>query len=782
MPTPKPPPPGLANLVKTIVDPRVPGESLPIVSGTVVAMGSGGLNTQPGALLNDAWSQGKATLADRTNVRGTLYASSVSSGTDVTIKARNANPVFNPPSTLTWTVQYPSGTGSNITVNAGKSETLAPGLYGSIDLSSQASLTLSTGTYYLSGLTMNAQSSVYLKQQSGPIIIYITGTLGMQGAFLPIEGAADGGKAEPNLLLGYLGTSSVIVQSLFDGALIAPFATLTLRDVSGIHTGFFVASSINDVDPSAEVQYRLPTAVLVAAGQAGDAGTGDGSAPHDASSDSSDAAHDGGGTDAGGDAMTPDATTSDASRDGGDAGSVDATTHDAAPEAGGYCGDGIRNPATEECDDGLGTSSVRRACSAKCQVLDELAVAQLGADGGLSNAPRSLAYGRHPVAVNDTTFAVAYLEPNDVPLSLSLATFGAKGAATGITNMFTSQSTIVDQSSPVLAGLPGNLYAAAWSDYGGDGDELGVAVRIVNPSVVATAAPTFANVTTAFSQYDPDIIWTGSELVVAWADDSDPATEPDLRFRTFDSSFNPTSGEQTLADTPDSEADVALAVFDGSWAAAWRDDANGLETIQVTAAGGGTQWSVGPAFLPAPVTAKPALAQLDATHLLVVYAVGLETGDSGVGNDSVIQVAVLSTAAQGAVSGSAVPALAPAGMGLDQSLPNVVSMEGSTFLSWWTAAALGSSNGEQLWVKSVGWNGASLDLTQMEITLPRWPQANLGDQRDPALAASGLIPGGAIVAGWDDFGQSLAEGEGQEDVVMEMIPVPVLRLPGDGGP
>jgi hypothetical protein len=386
------------------------------------------------------------------------------------------------------------------------------------------------------------------------------------------------------------------------------------------------------------------------------------------------------------------------------------------------------------------------------------------------------------VAASDSTFGVVYLEPDSDPLTLSLATFGAKGAATGIVVPFSGQTTVVDDSNPVVAGLPCGQYAVAWAAFG---NELNVAVQIIDPANPPTAAPTIANTQTGFSQFDPDILWTGSELVVAWVDDSDAATAPDLRFRTFDSSLNPTSGQQTLAATADSEADVALAPFGGSWAAAWRDDgvadaADGLETIQVQA--GATSWTIGPGFLPAPVPAKPALAQLDSTHLLVVYTVGADFADSGVANDSVIEAAVLDTAAPGAVPrGARVPALATSAL-LDQTTPAAVAVQGSVYVAWWTSAALGDPNGEELWLKGVGWNGTSLDLTRTEVPLPQWPQARLGDQEAPSLTPSVLPPGGAVVAGWNDLGGDLVSGDGQGDVVMELIPTPPLRTVGDGGP
>ena len=161
---------------------------------------------------------------------------------------------------------------------------------------------------------------------------------------------------------------------------------------------------------------------------------------------------------------------------------------------------------------------------------------------------------------------------------------------------------------------------------------------------------------------------------------------------------------------------------------------------------------------------------------------GADFADSGVANDSIIEAAVLDTTSPGAVArGTRVPALATSAL-LDQSTPAAVNVQDGVYVAWWTSAALGDPNGEQLWLKAVGWNGTSLDLSRAELPLPRWPQARLGDQEAPALAASTLPPGGAVVAGWNDLGGDLLSGEGQGDVVMELIPPPPLRTVGDGGP
>ncbi len=494
-------------------------------------------------------------------------------------------------------------------------------------------------------------------------------------------------------------------------------------------------------------------------------------------------------------AGAPDSGPPDSGGGGVDAGPMCVHPPVVAPSGPAVCGDGSRDPVSEECDDGLGTASaVGRSCSSTCQVQDQLVVTQAAGDSDASTdgsvdagAPpiataRSLGNGRHPVATSDTTFAVAYLEPNAQPLGMALATFSSAGVATGSVNRFGAHSSLVDKSDPVLAGLPCDRYAAAWTDFGGDGDGLGIAIALVDPAVTLSTAPRHANVTTAYAQSDADIVWTGSQVVVAWTDTSNGSTGPDLRYRTFDGNFNPTSGEQTLAGTADLEGDVTLATFEGSWAAAWRDDsvgdASGFEQIRVHT--GGTDWTIGPAFLPPSTPGKIALAELDSTHLLVVYPVGIDPGDTGVPNAaSKLQAAVVNLAQPGLVNGIDIPVNTAvegaAAAGLSHALPNAVRVGSTVYLAWWTEAILGDPNGEELWFQPVGWNGVAVNWDATEFPLPRNPMHQAGDQRMPSLAASGLAPGGALVSAWDDLGRSFGSGEGGGDVVLEVAPVPVLR-------
>jgi hypothetical protein len=238
------------------------GSNSIVVSGTVVSMGSSGLDTEPGALVNnDVWSRGTAQIKDRVTIKGTLHATTVTLGNQTSVAQTDTKPVFDPPSTLTWIVTYPPGTGTDITLNAGQSQALPPGLYGSLQLNSQSTLALSTGTYFLTNFSFESQATINLDQSNGPVIIYVSNNIiHLRGAFVPI-GVGDAGTAHPDLMVGYLGTNPVFVESLFDGAIVAPFAALTLRQVNGVHTGYFYAQTAS-LDSSAQVQYRFPTSVV----------------------------------------------------------------------------------------------------------------------------------------------------------------------------------------------------------------------------------------------------------------------------------------------------------------------------------------------------------------------------------------------------------------------------------------------------------------------------------------------------------------------------------------
>jgi hypothetical protein len=457
------------------------------------------------------------------------------------------------------------------------------------------------------------------------------------------------------------------------------------------------------------------------------------------------------------------------------------------PPVSAYCGDGIRDPYTEECDLGKNVP-LRDVCSNLCTVNDLIGVADVGQPPANLLTRRELGQGRHPVATSASgTFAWVFIEPDAQPVRLGLSTVDPTGKPLDSVVPISTGSSAVLTSNPVVASIPASSkYAVAYTDFGGDGDELGVALRLVDPQSPPTTAPLHANTTTQFSQYDADLIATPTGIVVAWADNSDPATAPDLKFRTFGFDLTPTSGEQDLAHTPAGEGNVALTTFAGGWAAAWRAGQSGNETLQIRTVGvhPDAQWNVGP-YTAGPADDVPAIAELDPTHLLVVFSQGIDPLATGVFNGSKLSVALLDTEHPGTVPpvdlppGASNPSANPL---LYQSHPDAVRVADGIYLGWRTAGASGDPNGEDLWLQrlSTTLTTSGLDFSPIVRPLPRVTTDRTGDQRRPAFAAGHVTAGGEVVAAYEDWGGNFGE-PGPEVVALEVIPSPVVR-PCTSGP
>jgi hypothetical protein len=444
------------------------------------------------------------------------------------------------------------------------------------------------------------------------------------------------------------------------------------------------------------------------------------------------------------------------------------------PDAGGVCGDGIRSTTLEECDIGV-YNHANATCSPTCRVQDLLA-GGAPSDAGGAVRTRYFGAGRHHVVAHPSQgITSAFVELNDGVPSVKMAFIAGYGQPSAMSSVpeFGSPPNVIAGSDPVVAVTgPGDIHytALAFTDLDADGDLLGVALRRAKPSDAQMGPIVHVNTTTAFNQYDPDMIWTGSELVVAWADDSNLATGPDLKYRTFDAFLNPTSNEQTLSSATDPEADVVLTQFGTGWAAAYRSFGAGSETIHVRA--GTTEWTVGP-FLPGAGQQKPDLAQLDATHLLVAYTEGVDLRGGGVPKDALIRVAVLGTSSPG--STAPIDIFAADGVSRDQLS---LAVGGATiWLGYRESATSGNALAEEIFARQLTWNGSSLGFADAAIPVARDLGHRAGDQRRPSLGIANLATSQALVAAWEDLGRTFGGTELTGDLVIENIPLPLLRHP-----
>jgi hypothetical protein len=382
-----------------------------------------------------------------------------------------------------------------------------------------------------------------------------------------------------------------------------------------------------------------------------------------------------------------------------------------------------------------------------------------------------LGVGRHPVSGLDGGFIATYVDVRDEEPAVGATLFNIWGQPEHFVEVSQGASPIFD-ANPVAAALPGGSYAVAWGDFDGDGSDLGVALRRVaaNGSLGSLSS---ANSGKEFSQLNPDVLWTGSELVVAWEDYSDPASGPDIRYRTFDAQLTPTSGDLPLANGPSPEAAVALAPFNGGWAAAYRQGlADGRENVVVRAAE--RTFTVGPIW-GGPIDDRPALVALDATHMLLAFS-----GDpqaAGTVNVPRVRYAVIDTSS---VSAPVMRSLDPmddvltSDAQVAQTSPSLEQSAAGAFLAWRSEARPGDAAGDELWLKQLRWstNGtsSSLHVDEAELLIPRTCDEGIGDQRVPALGRTQLPPGGALVVAWNDFAKSQGAQAGEPEVVVHYAP------------
>ncbi len=454
----------------------------------------------------------------------------------------------------------------------------------------------------------------------------------------------------------------------------------------------------------------------------------------------------------------------DVSDDARDAGGVSSEAGSQKPESlRASCGNGVREVG-EDCDLGA-QASASTYCSQRCRTRDLLAPTIAVPDGGAF--ARTLGAGRHPIAAGAAGFAIAIVESVPSP-RLVLRTFDTNGLAAGAPVVL--DAACASDANPSVAALSGNRYVVVWTDTAID--ERDVAMRIVDATASTVGPLAHANARATGSQYDADVVSFGGQIVVAWTDTQAVATAPDISYRIFDATTLAATAidDVALAATSAVEGAVALAPFGSGWAAAWRDEQSDGERLQVQA--GSTRWTIGP-FVAGASGDRAALLALDSNHLFVAYSESTDPADSGVVNAAKLRGAVLDVGAPGSIAPFWVSPVA-----LAQDQPSAVLVGATPFLSWRTAAATGDANAEELWLKPLAWNGAALDTSAAEMTLPRWPQQHRpGDQRVPALAAS-AIAGGALVMAWVDLGKTFGGSEGQGDVAFELAPVPIVRGAG----
>ena len=433
------------------------------------------------------------------------------------------------------------------------------------------------------------------------------------------------------------------------------------------------------------------------------------------------------------------------------------------------CGDGFRSSG-EECDDW--NTLADDACSATCtqtsQLINPRTAPALGAP---ALRARELGGARHPLAGGCNSVGATFVDYSGNSAAVSVAIFDARGK---VSQVMPVGNTGVEHPGPAIAAFGDDSFAVAWTDFSGDGDELGVRLRKLMPSITTQPAPVFANAATAFSQRAPDVVFDGSKLIVAWVDDRDASNGPDIRYRTFASDLTPLSAEQTLAATAAVEDHLALAARNGAWAAAWRKGSAGFETLEIQS--GTVHWTVGP-YKPGAADDLPALAFLDASHLVVAFTMVNATESDQ--NAPRLHAAVLDTNIPGQTGSFALaPTVAPyaTDVTLSQTKPSLVVFPDRLTVSWRSEAVPGNGLGEELWKRDILWANDGMGNLLVDSSAPEVQLLTsgyrAGDQSEPALLNSPFWPDRRMFSAWQDWGKTFGAKSGAADVGIQVTATP----------
>jgi hypothetical protein len=382
-----------------------------------------------------------------------------------------------------------------------------------------------------------------------------------------------------------------------------------------------------------------------------------------------------------------------------------------------FCGDAIRDPRTEGCDDGPGDDA--DSCSSSCEVRNVLVVDE----DRSTKRSRYLGFGAHPLAANAGTAGVVFTQTEGATTTLYLSRFSDLGQRLGTPVALSAGLAADEQSNPVLVGLADDRYVAAWSDK--SGGTLDVVLRPVSAAGLV-GDPIVANKKVSGAQFDPDLLWAGEELAVAWTDGFD------IKLRTFTSELLPTDDELTLS-SGGFAGDVTLASHASSWAAAFREATEmGDEQIGVVL-GDGTRFVVGP-IVAGPSGDHPALVSLDAKRLLLVFTSSREgvprLGGAILNVDDPSEVTLFEPAA-----------LEPSDIdsALEQRRPALAKVGDRVVLTWQSSSPPDDVLGQEIFLAELALDGdstANVQVAGKSSLLLDWPGA--GAQERPAIASAYL--------------------------------------------
>jgi hypothetical protein len=191
------------------------------------------------AVVGSIWSDAPVTLRSYAIVRGSVQSSSTittQAGATSGTQSPNTVPVFRSLPRLD-NVRFPP-LGVDVALEPDVERSLPPGAYGDVRMKAHSVLVLTTGTYYFRSLFLEPQSSLSVDDARGPVRVLILNALTFRGQTVRRTGFG-----VPALLLFIDGTGGAVIDSSFQGSVVAPRGPVSIASAPS-HTGSFLGKDV----------------------------------------------------------------------------------------------------------------------------------------------------------------------------------------------------------------------------------------------------------------------------------------------------------------------------------------------------------------------------------------------------------------------------------------------------------------------------------------------------------------------------------------------------------
>ena len=236
----------LGNAVLAATNTLVIGSSARVI-GVLSNTGTGATTIGTNATTGPIYSTGPVQVLSNAVITGDIRsASTITTQTGAVVTG--ARVASTPIALRTRRLSLDFLGGSNTTVNSGQTITRAAGQHGTITVNTGGTLKLTGGDYYLTALSVNAGGTLSFDVSNGkPVNVYVKGNLVLRGTVAPTAGQTK------NILIAALGTTAIVLDSSFSGALVAPNTKVTVQTTNEFKGQVFA----KDVELSAQKRATL---------------------------------------------------------------------------------------------------------------------------------------------------------------------------------------------------------------------------------------------------------------------------------------------------------------------------------------------------------------------------------------------------------------------------------------------------------------------------------------------------------------------------------------------